>query len=132
MIYCIVPSIVKIIHSDCIVFLGINLTGVYCNPINASNNNFGCAKVNFRALTLVYWLGPISASLVTASLFAPRRSRDEVSHQSKQATNQNGGAPKDETVNRNSGVSNGKASAKRKDKKRINADTERITTLRRR
>ena len=43
-------------------------TGFYLNPINASNQTYGCHGASTLEHLLVYWVGPLVATMLTVSL----------------------------------------------------------------
>ena len=43
-------------------FVGVDYTGYYLNPINATNQTFGCRGVSLLEHLVVYWLGPLGAA----------------------------------------------------------------------
>ena len=47
---------------------GVHLTGMYMNPVNAFNQEFGCRGVNRYEHLLVYSVGPMIAAAVAASI----------------------------------------------------------------
>lgn len=54
----------KGIFSIWMTIMGLNLTGMYLNPANATARNFGCSGVTRLEFVLVYWLGPIVGAAV--------------------------------------------------------------------
>ena len=55
---------------------GLHLTGMYGNPLNATNQTFGCDGITAVEHFIVYWMGPLSATLIGYKLHhAVRESR---------------------------------------------------------
>jgi hypothetical protein len=45
---------------------GVAYTGMYLNPLNASNQTFGCDGTSAISHLIVYWVGPLLATSATA------------------------------------------------------------------
>ena len=52
------------VNLDCLIFSGLKLTGMYLNPVNATNQTFGCQGASVLEHVLIYWAGPICATLL--------------------------------------------------------------------
>ena len=48
--------------------LGVDWTGFYLNPINATNQTFGCDGVSVWEHIAIYWVGPLSATVLSTRL----------------------------------------------------------------
>ncbi len=45
-----------------ILLLGVDLTGYFVNPVNASNQTFGCHGTSALEHIIIYWLGPMTGA----------------------------------------------------------------------
>jgi len=55
----------KCMFTTFMVVMGVDATGFYLNPVNASNQTWGCAGTSHLEHILIYWLGPLAATALT-------------------------------------------------------------------
>uniref|UniRef100_A0A1I8BP56 Aquaporin n=1 Tax=Meloidogyne hapla TaxID=6305 RepID=A0A1I8BP56_MELHA len=70
-------TIVLSIVSGLITILGINLTGMYANPIVAWALTFNCGEVTHFAHFIVYWFAPLCAFFLSKWLFVDEQEVEE-------------------------------------------------------
>ncbi|KAL3092879.1 hypothetical protein niasHT_030068 [Heterodera trifolii] len=70
-------NVINAICSGTITILGINISGMYANPIVAWALTFNCKGISHLGHISVYWLAPICAFFATKSAFGDKNDQQE-------------------------------------------------------
>ena len=117
----------NVLDMDVLPFAGIHLTGMYMNPVNASNQTFGCAGISVWEHIFVYWGGPLLASalavivqrrlseIVKSNLKSIAIEKDDIVH--KNGTGRNFSVETLSNISRDNSASRSKTKPSRKGKR---------------
>ena len=94
------------------IFPGVHLTGMYLNPLNATNQHFGCDGISAAEHITIYWIGPLLASAVAT------RSYDLV------ATDKPTTSKRKASTSNNNVVKNGKESTEKNGRSKVKNSSE--------
>lgn len=103
--YHLCETAVKLAISCYFVTVGLHLTGMYANPLNASNQTFGCEGMTILEHLLIYWVAPLSATVIGYKLHRLLKKSPTLSkksqHKGHDLTSANGGSKVKNGVSRN-------------------------------